>query len=66
MKQLKITDITAKSKKDEVDLAVAKMFYACGIPFNVARSDAFKEAVMKCVCMPVADRHADMNPRRAV
>lgn len=36
-------------EKQEVDDAVAKFFYACAIPFNVARSPYFKNVIKKAI-----------------
>eukprot|EP00253_Pinus_taeda_P019249 PITA_19249 len=36
-------------EKQEVDDVVAKYFYACAIPFNVARSPSFKNVIKKAI-----------------
>ena len=43
-KQTMLPDMMKKCKKNDADIAVARMFYANGLAFNLANSKYFKEA----------------------
>lgn len=40
-----VKDMFKVSARDEADAKIARFFYSCGIPFNVARSPFWKDAV---------------------
>lgn len=44
-KQLKLTSMIASTEKVDADRALARMFYANGLPFALAESKYFKEAI---------------------